>query len=310
MSLWLLCALGCSSLGLSCLGLFVLDLVNYFLSFVWEIKTIHYYFLSTVDLQCCVTSTCRAESFRYIYAPTSWNQNFWEEYQPPQVQMIPLWQQKVKRNSRASWWGWKAGLKIIIQKMKIMASSSITSWQIDGEKVETVTDSFLGPQNHCGQWLYPWNWKMLAPWKKSYDKPRQCIKSRDITLPTGLSSQDYGFSSRHVWMWELDHKEGWALNNWWVQTVVLEKTLESPLDIKEIKLVSPKGNQSWISIGSTDAEAEVPICWPLDCEEPTHWKRPWCGERLRARGEGGNRGWDGWMAPPTQWTWVWANSGR
>ena len=162
--------------------------------------------------------------------------------------------------------------------MKIVASSSITSWQIDGEKVETVTDSFLGPQNHCGQWLYPWNWKMLAPWKKSYDKPRQCIKSRDITLPTGLSSQDYGFSSRHVWMWELDHKEGWALNNWWVQTVVLEKTLESPLDIKEIKLVSPKGNQSWIFIGSTDAEAEVPIRWPLDVKSQLIGKDPDVGK--------------------------------
>ena len=90
-------------------------------------------------------------------------------------------------------------------------------------------------------------------------------------------------------------------------TVVLEKTFESPLDCKEIKPVNPKGNQSWIFIERTDAEAETPILWPLDVEL-THWKRPWCWERLKAGGEGDNRGWDGWMASLTQWTWVWVNS--
>ena len=80
-------------------------------------------------------------------------------------------------------------------------------------------------------------------------------------------------------MWVLDHKEGWALKNWWFWTVVLEKTLESPLDCKEIKPVNCKLNQSWIFIGRTDAEAEAAILWPPWCEELTHWKRPWCWER-------------------------------
>ena len=115
--------------------------------------------------------------------------------------------------------------------------------------------------------------------------------------------------SCHVWMWELDHKEGWAPKNWCFQIVVLEKTLESPLDFKEIKSVNPKGNHSLMSIGRTDAEAEAPILatW---CEELIHRKRPWCRGRLRARREGGDRGWDDGMASLVQWTWVWANSGR
>ena len=111
-------------------------------------------------------------------------------------------------------------------------------------------------------------------------------------------------------MWELDHKEGWALNNWYFQIVVLEKTLESPLDCKEIKPVNLKGHQPWIYIGRTDAKAEAPIPWWIQCKELTHWKRPCCWERLRVEGKGGDRGWDGWMASPTQWTWIWANSGR
>ena len=101
---------------------------------------------------------------------------------------------------------------------------------------------------------------MLAPWKKSYDKSRQCIKKwRHHFADRGLYSQACGFSSSLVWMWELDHKEGWELKNWWIWTVVLEKTLESPLDSKEIQPVHPKGNQSWIFIGRTDAEAETPV---------------------------------------------------
>ena len=112
-------------------------------------------------------------------------------------------------------------------------------------------------------------------------------------------------------MCELDHKEGWALKNWCFWTVVLEKTPESPLDCEEIKSVHPKGNQSWIFIGGTDAEAEAKVASTLAtwCKELTHWKRPWCWERLKAGGEEDNRGWDGWMASPTQWTWIWVNSG-
>ena len=109
-------------------------------------------------------------------------------------------------------------------------------------------------------------------------------------------------------MWKLDYKESWAPKNWCFWSVVLEKSLESPLDCKEIQPVHPKGDQSWMFIGRTDVEAETPILWSL-CEELTHLKRPWCWERLKAGGEGDDRGWDGWMASLTQWTWVSVNSG-
>ena len=123
-----------------------------------------------------------------------------------------------------------------------------------------------------------------------------------------LSSQSYGFSSSHIWMWKLDYKESWVLKNWCFQTVVLEKILEDPLDSKEIKPVHPKGHQSWMFIGRTQDEAETPILWPPDGNN-WHLKRSWCWERLKVGGEGGNRGWDGWMASLTQWTWVWISSG-
>ena len=108
-------------------------------------------------------------------------------------------------------------------------------------------------------------------------------------------------------MWELDCEEGWAPKNWCFWTVVLEKTLKSPLDCKEIQPVHPKGNQSWIFIGRTDAEAETLILWPPDVKDWLIWKD--CeADRLKA-GEGEDRGWDGWMASPTQWTWFCINSG-
>ena len=108
---------------------------------------------------------------------------------------------------------------------------------------------------------------MLGPWKKSWDEPRQCIqKQRRHFADKGPYSQNYGFSCSHVWMWELDHKEDWALKNWCFQTVVLEKTLESPLDYKEIKSVHPKGNQPWIFTGRTNAETKAPILWPPDAK--------------------------------------------
>ena len=145
---------------------------------------------------------------------------------------------------------------------------------------------------------------------KKKKKNKKTHTQRHYFAYKGPSSQSYGFSSSHVWMWELGYKESWVLKNWCLWTMVLEKTLASPLDHKEIQPVHPKGNQSWIFIGRTDAEAETPVnilvTW---CEELTHLKRPWCWERLRAWGEGDDRGWDGWMASPTQWTWVWVNSG-
>ena len=139
-------------------------------------------------------------------------------------------------------------------KTKIMASGSLTSWQIDGE---TVADFiFLGSKitadGDCSHEI-----KTLSPWKESYDQPRQHIqKQRHYFVNKGPSSQCCGFSSGHVWMWELDYKESWALKNWCFWTMVLEKTLESPLDSWEIQPVHPKGNQSWIFIGRTDAKVE------------------------------------------------------
>ena len=131
-------------------------------------------------------------------------------------------------------------------------------------------------------------------------------KQRHYFANKGPSSQGYGFSSGHVWMWQLDCKESWVLKNWCFWTVVLEKTLESPLECKEIQPVHPKGNQSWVFTGRTDVKVETPILWPP--EELTPLKRPWCWERLRA-GEGDDRGWDGWMVSLTQWTCIWVNSG-
>ena len=143
------------------------------------------------------------------------------------------------------------------------------------------------------------NEKMLAPWKKSYDKHRQHIKrQRRHSAAKDLYSQSYGFTSSHIWMWKLDHKEGWVPKNWCFWTVVLEKTLESPLDCKEIKLINPKGNQSWIFIGRTDAEAETPILWPPDAKNWLIWKDPdagkdWRQEEKRMR----------WVASPTHHRW-------
>ena len=167
----------------------------------------------------------------------------------------------------------------------IVASSPITSWQIDGEKMKTVTFHFLGLQNHCQQWLQPWNWKTLALWKKSYDKPRQHIKKQKHHFANNCSyRQSYGFSISRVWMWELDHKEGWAPKNWCFWTVVLEKTLESPLNCKEIKQVNPKGGQLWIFIGRTDAEA--PILWPPDAKSWLTGKDPDAGKDWRQKEKG------------------------
>ena len=149
--------------------------------------------------------------------------------------------------------------------------------------------------------------------QESYVKSRQCIiKQRHHFANRGLYSQSYGFSNSHLWMWELDHEEGWALKNWCFWNVVLEKTLESNFDSKETKPVNPKGNQPWIFIGRTDAKDEVLILWPLWPPDAKSWltgKDPKCWERLRARRWRDDRGWDGWMASLTQWTRVWANTG-
>ena len=156
---------------------------------------------------------------------------------------------------------------------------------------------------------------MLGPWikvnrKKSYDKPRQCIKKQRYHFAYKCpDSQSYDFSISHVQIWELDYKEGWTLKNWCFQTVVLEKTFESPLDSKEIKPVSPKGNQSEYLLEGLILKLKLQYFGQLMRRADSR-KRLWCWERLKAGGEEGVRGWDGWMASPTQWIWVWANSRR
>ena len=167
----------------------------------------------------------------------------------------------------------KVGLKLNIQKTDIMASGPITSWQIDGETVETVTDFIL---------------------------PRQNIqKQRYYFANKGPSSQGYGFSSSHVWIWELDSEESLVPKNWCFWTVVLEKTLESPLDCEEIQPVHPKGDQSWVFIGRTDVEAETPILWPPDAKSWLIWKDPdagkdW-GQEEKGTAEDEGVGWDHWL---------------
>ena len=141
---------------------------------------------------------------------------------------------------------------------------------------------------------------MLTPWKKSYDQNRQHVKKqRHYFADKGLSSQSYDFSSSHVWMWELDYKESWAPKNRCIWTVGLQKALESPLDCKEIQPVHPKGNQSWIFIGRTDAEAETPILWPPDAKSWFIGKDPDAGKDWRQREKGTTEnemvGWHHWF---------------
>ena len=142
--------------------------------------------------------------------------------------------------------------------------------------------------------------KTLAPWKKSYDQSRRHIKKqRHYFANKGPSSQSYGISSSHVRMWELDYKESWAPKNWCFWTVVLEKTLKSPLDCKEIQPVHPKGDQSWVFIGRTDAEAEAPILWPPDAKNWLNGKYPDVGKDWRQEEKGMTEdemvGWHHWL---------------
>ena len=138
------------------------------------------------------------------------------------------------------------------------------------------------------------------------DKPH-IKKQRHYFVNKGLSSQGYGFSCGHVWMLELDYKR-WVLNNWCFWTVVLEKTLESPLDCKEIQPVHSKGISPGCSLEGLMLKLKLQYSSHL-MQSADYFKRPWCRERLKAAGEGDNRGWDGWMASPTQWTWIWVDSG-
>ena len=142
---------------------------------------------------------------------------------------------------------------------------------------------------------------MLTSGKKSYDQSRQHIKKqRHYFANKGSSIQGYGFSSSHAWMWELDYKENWPLKNWCFRTVVLEKTLESLLDCKEIQPVYSKENQSWIVTGRTDVEAGTPILWPSDAKSWLIWKDPDAGKDWRQEEKGTTEdemvGWHHWLS--------------
>ena len=156
-----------------------------------------------------------------------------------------------------------------------MAFDPITSWQIDGETMEIMTyiiffGSKINADSDCSQEIK----RRLLLGRKVMTNIANIWKSWDCFANKGPSSQSYGFSSSHVWMWELDYKESWAQKNWCFWTVVLEKTLESPLEYKEIQPVHPIGNQSWVFIGRTDVEAETPIFWPPDAKTWHVWKDP------------------------------------
>ena len=191
---------------------------------------------------------------------------------------------KVKEESE------KVGLKLNIQKIKIMASGPITSWEINGETVKTVTDFILGASKitadgDCSHEIK----RHLLLGKKVVANPDSILKSRDITFPTNVHLvKAMFFSSIHAWRWELDYKESWTpritKNSFW--TMVLEKTLESHLNWKEIQSVHPKGNQSWIFTGRTDVEAETPILWPPDAQSWLIGKGPDAGEDWRREEKG------------------------
>ena len=161
-----------------------------------------------------------------------------------------------------------------------MASGPITSWQIDGETMETVRDfifwvSKIPAYGDCSHEIK----RYLLLGRKARTNLDSIFKSKDITLPTKVCIvKAMVFPVVNVWMWELDYKENWAPKNWCFWTVVLEKTLESPLDCEEIQPVHSKGNQSWIFIGRTDAEAETPIIWPPDVKSCLIGKEPDAGK--------------------------------
>ena len=196
---------------------------------------------------------------------------------------------KVKEESE------KGGLKLNIQKAKIMASSPIPSWQIDGEKWKQWDFIILGSKITANvDWSHE-----IAPWKKIYDQHRQHIKKqRHYFANKGPSSQSYGFSSSHIWMWDLGHKEGWFSKNWCFLTLE-KKTLEHTWDIKEIKLVNPKGNQFWMFIGRTDAEAEAVVLLLPNGKSQLIGKDPDAGKDWRQKENGSAEdkmvGWHHWL---------------
>ena len=204
----------------------------------------------------------------------------------------------------------KVGLKLNIQKTKIMASGPTTSWEIDGETVETVSDFIFGGSKITTDGDCSHEIKTLTPWKESCDQPRHHVKNQwHYFANKGSSSQGYGFSCGHVWMWELDCEEDWEPKNWCFWTVVLEKTLESPLDCKEIQPVHSEGDQPWDFFGRNDAKAETPVLWQPHAKSWLIGKdsdagRDW-GQEEKGTTEDEMAGWHRWL----DGHWVWVNSG-
>ena len=231
---------------------------------------------------------------------TSWNQDGQEKYQWLQ---ICRWHHPYGRKQRET----KEHLDETERRVKRLALRQhsqneehgiwshhfmANTWGNSGNSVRHYfwglqLSDFTSPQNHCRWWLQPWNEKMLTPWKESYDQHRQHIKKQKHYFANkGLSIQGYGFSSGHVWMLELDYKESCAPKNWCFWTVILEKILESPLECKEIQLVHPGGDQSWVFIGRAGFEAETPIFWPPDAKSWLIWKDPAAGKDWRQEEKG------------------------
>ena len=210
---------------------------------------------------------------------------------------------KVKEESE------KVVLKLNIQKTKIMTSGPISSWQIDGKKLKQW-DLFWGAPKVIADDDCSHEIKRHLLFGKAMASLDSILKSRDITLPTKVHLVKavvfpvvvYGCEN-----WTIKKAEHWRID---ALNVPLEKALENPLDCVEMKSVNTEGNKPWIFIWGTCTQAEAPILWPPDMKSQLIRKDPRCWERLKVGGEEIDRGFDGWMASPTRWTWVWADSGR
>ena len=198
---------------------------------------------------------------------------------------------KVKEESE------KPGLKLNIQNSETVASGPnhfmANRWRNNGNSdIFIFLGSKITADGDCSHEIK----RHLLLRRKAITNLDSILKNRDIFSNKGPSSQSYGFSSSHVWMWELEHKEGWAPKDWCFWTLVLENTLESPLDCMEIKSVNHKGN-SILNIPKLKLKLQY-FCHL--CKELSHWEWPWCWERLKAE-QKGMRGWDGWIASLTHW---------
>ena len=205
--------------------------------------------------------------------------------------------------------GEKVSWKLNIQKTKIMASGPIFIADRWGNSRNSGWISFGGSKvtedGDCSHEIRRW---LLLGRKVMTDLDRT-LKRSHYSANKGPHSQGCGLQRGHVWLWELDCKEGRMPKNRCLWTVVLEKTPGSPLDSKEIRPVNLKGSQRCIFTGRTDAEAEAPVFWSSGANRWLNWKSLWCWERWRAEGEEGIRGWDGWRTSQMQWTWTWKTSG-